>query len=192
MPSFNPTALSMLKAKMKQGLPDAPASPQIAEAMQTVAAHAAPDAAPTPAAPPIISKIMKKVGKPVEAQQAPVDENAYTPMDASQLWGRGMHDDAFAKADAAKLPDLKYPERYMEGIIRDRKLRRNTIGAVLGDETGPDATLAVALMEELHHTRRADKAQGAIEHFTSKMSPGLKAAMRERLGKGFVNSMWKK
>jgi hypothetical protein len=137
----------------------------------------------------VITKIIKKMGKPME--ETP-HENSYTPMDASQLWGKGLSHEAFAEADASKLPDLKYPERYKEGIVRDRKLRQNTIGAVLGDETGPDASHSVGLLEELHHTRRADKASGAIHHFTAKMSPAMRDAMRAKLGKGFVSSIWSK
>jgi hypothetical protein len=172
---------------------NAPASPAISELMRKLnptATPAAPDAAPVaPPAPPVIAKIIKKMGKPME--ETP-HENAYTPMDASQLWGKGLSHEAFAEADASKLPDLKYPERYKEGIVRDRKLRQNTIGAVLGDETGPAASHAVDLLEELHHTRRADKASGAIHHFTAKMPPAMRDAMRAKLGKGFVSSIWTK
>jgi hypothetical protein len=172
---------------------NAPASPAISELMRKLnptATPAAPDAAPVaPPAPPVITKIIKKMGKPME--ETP-HENAYTPMDASQLWGKGLSHEAFAEADASKLPDLKYPERYKEGIVRDRKLRQNTIGAVLGDETGPAASHAVDLLEELHHTRRADKASGAIHHFTAKMPPAMRDAMRAKLGKGFVSSIWTK
>lgn len=152
----------------------------------------AQQATAAPPEAPMIAKISKKRGKPVEETPHAAEESAYTPMSHDQLWGRGMQDKAFAEADAAKLPDLKYPERYQEGIVRDRKLRRNTIGAVLGDETGPDAVHASDLLEELHHTRRADKAYGAIQHFTAKMSPSMRADMRARLGKGFVSSIWSK
>lgn len=209
-PSFNPTALSMLKQKLKQGLPpepvappaapvgevsNAPASPAISALMQklqgngAIPAQSAENTAPisAPPAPPVIAKIMKKAGKPME--ETP-HENTYTPMDASQLWGKGMSHEAFAIADASNKTDLKSPASYMSGIVRDRKLRQNTIGDVLGDDTGPNAQHAVDLLEELHHTRRADKASGAVHHFTAKMSPAMRDAMRAKLGKGFVNSIW--
>lgn len=206
MPTFNPTALSMLKGKLKAGLPpepvappaapvgevsNAPASPAISALMQKLQGQSgAPAPAPEPTAPPappLIAKITKKMGKPME--ETP-HENAYTPMDASQLWGKGMSHEAFAIADASNKTDLKSPASYMSGIVRDRKLRQNTIGDVLGDDTGPNAQHAVDLLEELHHTRRADKASGAVHHFTAKMSPAMRDAMRAKLGKGFVNSIW--
>lgn len=171
---------------------NAPASPAISALMQKLGATGGPNAAHDTAAPPqppLIAKITKKMGKPIE--EVP-HENSYTPMDASQLWGKGLSHEAFAQDDAAMHNDLKYPERYKEGIVRDRKLRQNTIGDVLGDDTGPNAQHAVDLLEELHHTRRADKASGAIQHFTAKMSPAMRAAMRAKLGKGFVSSIWSK
>jgi hypothetical protein len=195
MPSFNPTALSMLKAKMKQGLPDAtPASPAIASVMQKVAADnpMPPPVEPAAPTPPVISKITKKMGKPVETQQAPEAEQPYTPLTPDQLWGKGLSHEEFASKDAASKTDLKYPDRYEAGIIRDRKLRENTIGAVLGDDVGPDASHAIDLVDQLHHISRADKANSAVHHYTAKMSPAMRSAMRAKLGKGFVNSIWSK
>lgn len=184
-------------------IPDGPASPAISALMQRLQGQngvTPPEVPPTapvapaapvapPPSPPIIAKITKKMGKPME--ETP-HENAYTPMDASQLWGKGLGHEAFAQTEASQLPDIKSPERYVNAVVRDRKLRQNTIGSVLGEETGPDAAHAIDLLEELHHTRRADKASGAINHFTAKMSPEMRAAMRAKLNKGFVNSIWSK
>jgi hypothetical protein len=211
---------------------DAPASPEIAAAMQTVAAHAAPQgqAAPTanaappgapapfsalmqrlhdsgaitapsaentapifaPPEPPMIAKISKKLGKPVQETPHPEEAFAkgYTPMDKEQLWGKGMPDKQFAQADAAKKSNLKDPEAYMEGIVRDRTKRRGILASIAGEGHDADQTHIADLLEELHHTRRADKANGAIGHFTAKMSPGMRAAVRKRMDKSFINSMW--
>jgi Predicted membrane protein len=192
-----------------------PASPEISELinrmrLKSKAAQAAaqPQAAPAPVAPPmgappmpevppiapqmpeapVISKIMKKAGK-VTSEEAPFSKE-YVPPAADQLWGKGMRDQEFAQADAAKKSGLHDPEAYMDGIIRDRKKRRGILADLIGDDD-MSGQHGADLLEALHHTRRASEADGAIKHFTSKMPPKMRDKVRKRMDKSFINSMWK-
>jgi hypothetical protein len=176
---------------------DAPASPAIGSLMAQLQAQGNP-APPTPAAPPappLIAKITKKLnGKVNEVPHPQAEEpftHEYAPLSQDELWGKGMSDKAFAEADAAKKSGLNDPEAYKDGIIRDRKKRRGLLADITGEDTGPDAEHAADLMHELHHVRRAAKASGAIHHFTAKMSEPMRHAIRTRMDKSFVNSMWK-
>jgi hypothetical protein len=182
---------------------DAPASPAISALMQKLQGQAAPTANAAPVGPepstpqgglppqaPMIAKISKKLNGSVNETPHPEAEQPYTPLTPEELWGKGLGDKEFAAADAAQKTDLKYPDRYQQGIIRDRKLRRNALGAEVGDDVGPNSAHAEDLLQELHHISRADKAHRAVLHFTSKMSPAMRDALRARLNKGFINSIW--
>ncbi len=143
--------------------------------------------------PPVIAKITKKLkSKKVEetAKEAPFQKE-YVPLANEQLWGRGMDDQTFAQTAAAQRPDLRSPEGYVNGIIRDRKARRGAIAEVIGTQTGKNAKLAAELLDQLHHINRAAEADAAVKYFTLKMTPKTRTLVRARLDRSFINSVWK-
>jgi hypothetical protein len=197
-------------------VPEGPASPAISALMQklqgTPAAPAAPvpepSVAPAPSAPtiaqapmmpeaapvsPLIAKITKAKGKE-QVKETPHPEDAFTkehvPLTDEELWGKGLSDTAFAKKESSE-PHVLMPENYAESVILDRQKRRGILADIVGDDVGPDAHLAGSLLQELHHTRRAANAASAVQHFTAKMSPKMRDAIRKRMDKSFINSMWK-
>lgn len=158
-----------------QGAPNAPVDPLV------LAARAA-------------KKIRKKNGK-VHTEEPPSDDSSgftgdYVPLTDKELFGRNMTDKQFAE-HAAQEPGVKNPDAYADSVIRDRQKRRGVLADLTGDADIADQELAADLLHQLHHIRRGDKAAKAIKHYTEKMSPEMKAAVRKRMDASFVNSMWK-
>lgn len=160
-------------------------------------AAAANDPTPNaPDAPPIapVAKITKKNGKVEEAPQkeegSPTYTGDYVPLTDAELYGKGWNDQRFAAFESNK-PHVKMKEQYAENIEFDRKKRRNILAEIVGDHE-TDGDIGARLLEELHHTRRGDKAAKAIKHFAAQMSPENRAAVLKRMDSSFINSMWSK
>jgi hypothetical protein len=139
----------------------------------------------------VIAKIIKKLnGKVKEEPKAEEFQKEFVPLTSEEMWGKGLKDSDFAKMDADKKSGLHDPEAYMDGIVRDRVKRRGIVSDIAGEGHDADQMHAGAMLDELHHTRRAERAHSVIQHFTSKMSPKLRDALRKRMDRSFVNSMW--
>jgi hypothetical protein len=138
-----------------------------------------------------ITKANGKVKQEAPAEPAPDYTGDFVPLGDHELWGKGLSDKAFA--DRAKTePGVKDPEAYADAVIRDRQKRRGILADLTGDADIEHQETAAHLLEQLHHARRGDAAAKAIKHYTDKLPPELRDAIRRRMDRSFINSMWSK
>jgi hypothetical protein len=124
-----------------------------------------------------------------QAELSPEYTGDYVPLKDHELFGQHLNDAAFA-ARAAQEPNVKDPKAYAEGVVRDRQKRRNVLADLTGDAPIEDQEQAAQLLQQLHHIRRGATAAKAIKHYTEKMSPETRDAIRKRMDASFINSMW--
>jgi hypothetical protein len=183
-PQISPVALTMLKQKLKQGLPSAPASPQIAQAMQAVAAHS------EPALAPVISQISKKSGEDVQTQQAPSEQQPYTPIPEQSLYRKHMTDDEMVDHEFATYAPSK-KKAYGEKSVKTREgNREDTLGAT-EDHSAEDRSVANALYHQLDHTHTPSDARKALAYYTAQMSPEAAAAVNAKFTPEVIAHRWK-
>jgi hypothetical protein len=196
--------LTAQPAEDTSAVPDGPASPAIGSLMQKMQAEGSMPApkAPAPVSsmsdilanigapkPPIISKITKKMGKPVEAKQAPAEEQPYQPVAEDNQWRNMLTDPQVADKELAAY-DPSARKKYSANVIKNREAKRDILESVANEHSPTDAVLAVKLYRDLDHISRRSVAARSIAHFTGHMSPEAASAVLANFTPQAMEKMW--